>query len=205
MVKASASRAEDSRFESRLLQDFSRVESYQFTSKLALQWLSCQAPGIIGSVPGLVAQCQYTVTELDGKLDRYATSISVQQYVKLSEQIRPTIHCNVAGTLSNQQTTSFNMSYYNRHRYGQTVHCSLHLMLDISHWPLGPWIGQSVTALIACRKEELVNIAHPKVGNDLCSSSTKHQHYFKGNLEETAEWWGAVLPCHFELKLKLHS
>ena len=26
------------------------------TSKLALQWLSCQAPGIIGSVLGLVGQ-----------------------------------------------------------------------------------------------------------------------------------------------------
>ena len=46
VVKASASRAEGPGFESRLRRDFSGVESYQ--------WLSCQAPGVIGSVLGLV-------------------------------------------------------------------------------------------------------------------------------------------------------
>ena len=49
VVKASASRAEDPGFESRLRRDFSGVESYQ-----SLQWLPCQAPGVIGSVLGLV-------------------------------------------------------------------------------------------------------------------------------------------------------
>ena len=48
VVKASASGAEDPGFES-------RVESYHVvTSKLALQWLPCQAPGITGLAPGMV-------------------------------------------------------------------------------------------------------------------------------------------------------
>ena len=46
VVKASASRAEDPGFDSHLRRDFSGVES--------LQWLSCQAPGVIGSVLGMV-------------------------------------------------------------------------------------------------------------------------------------------------------
>ena len=52
--KASASRAEDPGFESRLRRDFSEVESYQWLKKLALHWLPCQAPGVIGSALGLV-------------------------------------------------------------------------------------------------------------------------------------------------------
>ena len=48
VVKASASRAEDPRCESRLR----RV--IPVTQKLALQWLSCHAPGGIGSALGLV-------------------------------------------------------------------------------------------------------------------------------------------------------
>ena len=50
VVKASVSRAEDPGFESRLRRAFPGVESY----KLALQWLPCQAPGMIGSVLLLV-------------------------------------------------------------------------------------------------------------------------------------------------------
>ena len=53
VVKASESRAEDPVFES--AGSFpGRIISV--TSKLALQWLPCQAPGIIGSVMGLVGQ-----------------------------------------------------------------------------------------------------------------------------------------------------
>ena len=54
VVKASASRAEDPGFESRLRRDFFGVESYQGLYKLALQCLPCQAPGVIGSALGLV-------------------------------------------------------------------------------------------------------------------------------------------------------
>ena len=53
VVKASTSRAEDSEFESRLRRDFFGVV-IPVTSKLALQWLPRQAPGVIGSALGLV-------------------------------------------------------------------------------------------------------------------------------------------------------
>ena len=49
VVKESASRAEDPGLESRL-----RRPSLPVISKLALQWLPCQAPGIIGSALELV-------------------------------------------------------------------------------------------------------------------------------------------------------
>ena len=54
MVKASASRAEDPGFESRLRRDFSGSSHISDLKKLALQWLPCQAPGVIGSALGLV-------------------------------------------------------------------------------------------------------------------------------------------------------
>ena len=53
VVKASASRAEDPGFGSRLRRDFFRSRVTPVTSKLALQLLPCQAPGVIGSVLGL--------------------------------------------------------------------------------------------------------------------------------------------------------
>ena len=87
VVKASASRVEDPRFESRLRQDFFRVESYQW-QKLALQWLPCHAPGVIGSVLGLVVPVSVYCDWVRKKVWS-ATSISVWQDVKSSEQIRP--------------------------------------------------------------------------------------------------------------------
>ena len=54
VVKVSASRAEDPGFGSRLRRDFFRGRVIPVTEKLALQWLPCQAPGIIGSALGLV-------------------------------------------------------------------------------------------------------------------------------------------------------
>ena len=54
VVKASVSRAEDPGFESRLRRDFFRSRVIPVTLKLALQWLPCQAPGVIGSALGLV-------------------------------------------------------------------------------------------------------------------------------------------------------
>ena len=58
------------------------------TSKLALQWLPCQAPGVIGSALGLVGPvsvyCDWVSLNVWS-----ATSVSVWQHVKLSEQIRP--------------------------------------------------------------------------------------------------------------------
>ena len=52
--KASTSRAEDPGSESRMRRDFFRGRVIPVTQKLALQWLPCQAPGVIGSVLGLV-------------------------------------------------------------------------------------------------------------------------------------------------------
>ena len=54
VVKASASRVEDPGFESRLYRDFFRGRVIPMNSKLALQWLLCQAPGVIGSVLELI-------------------------------------------------------------------------------------------------------------------------------------------------------
>ena len=58
------------------------------TSKLALQWLSCQAPGGIGSVLGLVGLVSVYCDWVRWKVGS-ATSISVWQQVILFEQIRP--------------------------------------------------------------------------------------------------------------------
>ena len=54
VVKALASRAEDPGFDSRLRRGDFSWSSHTMAEKLALQWLPCQAPGVIGSVLGLV-------------------------------------------------------------------------------------------------------------------------------------------------------
>ena len=54
VVKASALGAEDPGLESRLSRVFFLCRVIPVTSKLALQWLPCQAPGIIGSTLVLV-------------------------------------------------------------------------------------------------------------------------------------------------------
>ena len=58
------------------------------TQKLALQWLPCQAPGVIGSTLGLVGPVSIYCDWVRWKVWS-ATSISVWQHVLLSEQIRP--------------------------------------------------------------------------------------------------------------------
>ena len=60
VVKAAASRAEDPGFESRLRRDFFRGRVITVISKLALQWLPCQALSIIGSVLGLAGPVSVT-------------------------------------------------------------------------------------------------------------------------------------------------
>ena len=52
------------------------------------QKLPCQAPGVIGSVLGLVGPVSVHCDWVRGKVWS-ATPISVWQHVKLSEQIRP--------------------------------------------------------------------------------------------------------------------
>ena len=64
------------------------IESYQGRKKMALQWLPCPAPGVIGSALGLVGSVSVYCDWVRQKVGS-ATSISVWQHVKLSEQIRP--------------------------------------------------------------------------------------------------------------------
>ena len=85
--KTSASRAEDPRFESCLRQDFFWGQVIPVTQKLALQWLPCQTPGVIGSAPGLVSPVSVYCDWVRWKVGS-AASI-VWQHVELSEQIRP--------------------------------------------------------------------------------------------------------------------
>ena len=70
------------------------------TQKLALQWLPCQAPGVIGSALGLVGPVSVYCDWVRQKVGS-ATSISVWQHVKLCRSV-PEIHSHVAGTLSKQ-------------------------------------------------------------------------------------------------------
>ena len=88
VVKASASRVKDLEFDSRLQPDFFRGRVIPVTSKLALQWLPCQAPGVLGSVLGLVGPVSVYCDWVRWKV-RSATPVYVWQDVKLSEQIRP--------------------------------------------------------------------------------------------------------------------
>ena len=87
MVKAFASRVEDPGFESRLRRDFSGL-THTSDLKIGTPVLLCQAPGSIGSVLGLVGPVSVYCDWVRWKVGS-ATSISVWQHVKLSEQIRP--------------------------------------------------------------------------------------------------------------------
>ena len=88
VVKASASRAGDPRFESRLCWDFFGVESYQWPKNWHSSDYPCQAPGVIGSVLGLIGPVSVYCDWLRWKVWP-ATSVSVWQHVKLPEQVRP--------------------------------------------------------------------------------------------------------------------
>ena len=57
VVKAPASRAADWEMLSAFPDQVIPV-----TETLVFQWLPCQVPGVIGSVPEQLAQCQYTLT-----------------------------------------------------------------------------------------------------------------------------------------------
>ena len=57
-------------------------------SKVSLQWLPCQAPGVIGSALGLVGSVSVYRAWVR-KTVLSATSISVWQHLNLPEQIRP--------------------------------------------------------------------------------------------------------------------
>ena len=95
--KASASRAEDPGFESRLPRKLFRGRVIPVSQKLTLQWLLCQAPGVIGSALGLVGPVSVYCDLVSWKVGS-ASSISVWLHVKLSEQIRPNKQQQPVGT-----------------------------------------------------------------------------------------------------------
>ena len=82
VAKASASRVEAPGFESRSRRDFSGDKTYQRLKKLALQWLPCQAPDVVGLMLGLVV-----LVSVYCKWVWSAICISMWQHVKFSEQI----------------------------------------------------------------------------------------------------------------------
>ena len=96
VVKASASRAEDPGFESRLHRDLffwgeegrGRGSSHASDLKVGTPVATCQAPGVIGSVLGLVGEVSVYCEWVRRKVWS-TTSISVWQHVKLLEQISP--------------------------------------------------------------------------------------------------------------------
>ena len=71
-----------------LVPGFFRGRVIPVTKKLPLKCLPCQAPGIIGSVLGLVGPVSVYCDWVRWKVGS-ATSISVWQHVKLSKQIHP--------------------------------------------------------------------------------------------------------------------
>ena len=73
------------------------------TSKLALQWLPCQVPGVIGSRWDWSARCQYTVTGRGREFNLQLLYQCGSTYNCLSRSV-PEIHSHVARTLSKQAT-----------------------------------------------------------------------------------------------------
>ena len=73
--------------------------------KLVFWWLHSLASGVTGSALGLVGPVPAFCDLMKHQVCS-AASISVWQHAQWSEQIFPEIHWYVAGTLSNQQTTT---------------------------------------------------------------------------------------------------
>ena len=103
MVKASASRAEDPGFESRLSQDFFRVESYQWLKNWHSSGYPARCVALKGQCWDWSARCQYAVTGWDGKFGLQFLSQCGCTYNCLRRSV-PEILSHVAGTLSKQQT-----------------------------------------------------------------------------------------------------
>ena len=76
--------------------------SHTIDLKIGTPVLPCQAPGIIGSVLGLVGPVSVYCDRVKWKVSS-STSASVWQHVSCLSRFVPEIHLPVAGTLSNQQ------------------------------------------------------------------------------------------------------
>ena len=106
VVKASASKAEDPGFESRLRRDFFRVESYSWLNN----WHSSGYPAwrlvLQGQCWGWLVWCQYIVTGWGGKFAlQLHLSVAARKIAWADLSLRYTC-MHIAGTLSNQQTSN---------------------------------------------------------------------------------------------------
>ena len=111
VVKASASRAEDPGFESRLCRDFSGVESYQWLKNWHSSGYPARRLALKGQFWDRSARCQYTVTGWDGKFDLQLLFQCGSTSNCLGRSV-PEIHSHVAGTLSKQATNKQTSMYH---------------------------------------------------------------------------------------------
>ena len=104
VVKASVSRAEDPRFESRLRRDF-LGSSYQWLKNRHSSSYPAEAPGVIGSVLGLAGPLSVYCGWVRLKVwsANFYLSVTARKIVFADPSL---IYSHVAGTLSNQQTTT---------------------------------------------------------------------------------------------------
>ena len=113
VVKASASRAGDPEFKSRLRRDFSGVESYQWLKNWHSSGYPARRPALWGQHWDCLSRCQYTVTGWDGKLDlqllsqcgNFYLSVVVRTIVWADPSLRYT-HMLLGRKATNQQTTN---------------------------------------------------------------------------------------------------
>ena len=118
---------------------------------MALQWLPCQTPGVIGSVLGLVGPVSVYCDWVRWKVGS-ATFISVWQHVKLSEQIRPWDALACCWDVKQPTNNNSCLKSTNKYRKHSTIrvgrckvkHCrqlSLSLRGHTVNWPggSGPW------------------------------------------------------------------
>ena len=124
-------------------------------AKLALRWQPCQAPGVIRSVLGLVGPVSVYCDWVRWKLWS-ATSISVWQHVKLSEQIRPwdTLACcwDVKQPTNNNSVTSILDCYDTDICEWLCILVSVTRMLDCYDTDICEWlcILVNVTRMLDC-------------------------------------------------------
>ena len=78
VVKPFASRAEDLGFESRLHRDLS---GSSHTSDLKLQWLPCQAPGVVGSLLELLGVSILRLGEMESLISNLCLSVAAPTLV----------------------------------------------------------------------------------------------------------------------------
>ena len=113
------------------------------TWKLALLWLPCQAPGIVGSVLGPVGQVSVYCDWVRWGVES-TTFVWVWQHVKSSEQIRPwnTLACN----WDVKQPTNNNIFQMLLHPVLSAIQCCYWLVYCVSCG----WRAQPISVSLSC-------------------------------------------------------